>query len=268
MFKKIILPLSVLALLFACKNNEVVKEEVETIENEEIAEFVMEKNGLTLRTNHNATEFTDAALTLLSDSLKKKDSLDLRFEVANYELGAQTSDILSGQCANSGQGQHIHFIWDNEPYKAYYVAEFKQANSKGHHVMLSFLSRSYHMSIKEKSAYVLKEYNDGKAEDNFDENAFHMFYSRPKGEYKEADTKQIMLDFYLINGTLAKDGAYVDATFNDSTTFTLTDWQPYFVEGLPDGENKVKLELKNADGSLVPSPFNPVERTFTLKYAE
>jgi hypothetical protein len=37
------------------------------------------------------------------------------------------------------------------------------------------------------------------------------------------------------------------------------------MEGLKDGENTVKLELMDAEGNIVPGPFNSVERTFKLE---
>jgi hypothetical protein len=45
----------------------------------------------------------------------------------------------------------------------------------------------------------------------------------------------------------------------------LSQWVPYMMEGLPMGENTVKLELVNNSGTLIPGPFNSVVRTFTLQ---
>jgi len=55
-------------------------------------------------------------------------------------------------CANSGKGQHIHLIIDNEPYAAKYEAEFEYDVADGTHYLLAFLSRSYHESIKHPTA--------------------------------------------------------------------------------------------------------------------
>jgi hypothetical protein len=45
----------------------------------------------------------------------------------------------------------------------------------------------------------------------------------------------------------------------------LTEWVPYFVEGLPLGDITFKLELLDQDNNLVDSPFNSIERTVTLQ---
>jgi hypothetical protein len=105
-----------------------------------------------------------------------------------------------------------------------------------------------------------------KETDNFDLKGQHMFYSRPKGEYVGNDTKKIMLDFYLINTNLSPEGNKVRATIN-GTEFMLDRWLPYSIEGLPMGQTKIKLELLNSAGNVIPGPYNTVERTITLKAA-
>jgi len=75
-----------------------------------------------------------------------------------------------------------------------------------------------------------------------------------------------MLDFYLVNTELSPEGNKVRATIN-GTEFMLDRWMPYIMEGLPMGENTVKLELVDNNGNVLPGPFNSVERTFTLKPA-
>ena len=92
----------------------------------------------------------------------------------------------------------------------------------------------------------------------------HMFYSRPKGTYKGEDTKKVMLDFYLLNCTLEPNGYNVKATINGKE-FLIDEWAPHYITGLPMGEATIKLELMDADGNSVDSPFNPVERTVTLE---
>ena len=263
--------LSLLAIaslsLFSCKENTPAPIE-ETIV-EEVIEIIMEKDGIKLSTNQLGTNFKNAHLHLISpdSSMTDTGAQTFRFELENYDLGVNTADVLSGQCANSGKGQHIHFIMNNTPYKAYYEAEFVEPIPPGHNVILSFLSRSYHMSLKDLGSYVLEEFNTDGSPDNFDETQAHMFYSRPKGEYVGNDAQKVMLDFYLINTDLKDMNYLVRATIN-GVSFDLKDWMPFFIEGLKEGENTIKLELLDAEGKLLPSPFNPVERTINVKYSE
>lgn len=230
---------------------------------------VAEKNGLKLFEVKNSTGFPDAQISLkepLPNSTLTAGKNTFRFNVSNYQLGAQTADATQKLCANSAKGQHIHFIMDNQPYIASYSPDIEADVKPGHHVLLAFLSRSYHESIKSKNAYLLKEFNAGEgAKDEFNEKAPHIFYSRPKGEYiGESEVQRLLLDFYLVNCNLSPSGYKVRATIN-GTEFLLTKWAPYYIEGLPLGEVKVKLELLDKKGNPVKSPFNGAERTCTLK---
>lgn len=212
-------------------------------------------------------DYPEAALRLL----EPKSSLDtgatpFQFEVSSYNLGVQTPDAAERGIANSGKGQHIHFILDNGPYSAHYEPEFSKDLKEGKHVLLAFLSRSYHESVKNGSAYVIKEFTVGEPKEataSFDTTAQHLFYSRPKGTYSGKDTEKLMLDFFLFNTTIAEDGNKVRATINGEVHL-LTDWTPYYIEGLEKGEATIKLELIDASGNAIPGPFNIVERTVTL----
>ncbi|GEO03317.1 hypothetical protein AAE02nite_09810 [Adhaeribacter aerolatus] len=233
---------------------------------------VMEKNGLKVYSFDTSPKFPDADLDLEEpDDDSKVPSGEVKFvyELKNYQLTAQTTEGPAHlDHANSKEGQHIHNIVDNEPYTAHYTTTFTKPVKDGSHVILSFLSRSYHESLKHKDAYDLRVVNVGNSTTgpgaNFDDDGKHLFYSRPKGDYTGNDTKKVMLDFYLVNTDLSDNGDKVRATIN-GTEFILNQWLPYTIEGLPMGENTIKLELIDKDGKVVPGPFNTVERKFTLK---
>ena len=91
-----------------------------------------------------------------------------------------------------------------------------------------------------------------------------MFYSRPKGVYKGADTERVLLDYYLVNTSLAPNGNKVKVTIQ-GTEFLIDEWAPYYIEGLPKGEISIKLELIDSKGNLINSPFNPSKRTVVLE---
>ena len=98
----------------------------------------------------------------------------------------------------------------------------------------------------------------------YDLSSEFLFYSRPKGVYKGADTKKLLLDFYLVNTEISPQGNKVRATVNGKE-FIIDEWVPYYIEGLQIGEVTVKLELINSNGELIDAPFNPVERKVTLE---
>ncbi len=188
-------------------------------------------------------------------------------KVANYELKQQTADAAQKMCANSKDGQHIHFIVDDQPYDAAYETPFKKEIPDGSHYLLGFLGRSYHESIKSKAAgKVLNvDVKAGSITKKQPVTDPMVFYSRPKGKYVgKAETEKVMLDFYLANTTLSADGNKVKVLINGEKEFILDKWEPVFLEGLPMVDNKIKLTLVDKDGNDVKAPLNPVERVFTL----
>ncbi|SIN66533.1 hypothetical protein SAMN05444394_0364 [Algoriphagus halophilus] len=239
-------------------------------------EMMMEETEMSTPASISIEKFTDSpAYANSSLKLTKPSNLtiatpgevDFAFEVGDYELGAQTEkNGVAAQLANSGNGQHIHFIMDNDPYSAHYEPEFKKEVSEGTHYLVAFLSRSYHESVKNANSFVAKKIVVGDAGDDqgVDLEKPTLIYSRPKGEYSGADTENLMLDFFLLNTTLSEDGNKVRATINGQE-FMITEWAPYIIKGLPKGEATIKLELLDAEGNMIPGGFNEVTRTVTLK---
>ena len=260
--------------------------------------IVLQKDGITLSEAENFYDFPNA--TLKMNSPANSSNLDtgktkFSYTVENYQLGNQTPDADMKLCANSAKGQHIHLILNNEPYSAWYTPDFEVNLNPGHYVALSFLSRSYHESIKTKKAYTLTQFTVGKPIGldtvdcqtqtplKWDQTFFArfqdgksypyhvdltepmLFYSRPKGTYVGGkEIKKLLLDFYLVNTDLSENGNKVKATIN-GTEFILTKWVPYFIEGLPMGKNKIKLELINNEGKPIYGHYKTSgERTFEL----
>ena len=183
------------------------------------------------------------------------------FGVDDYQMGEQTLKEFKFKLANSEKGQHIHFIINNAPYSAHYAEDFSKKLEEGNNVLLAFLSRSYHESVKNPNAYYFSQIGDG---EKIDLDKEFLFYSRPKGVYKGIDTEKLLLDFYLINTDISANGNKVKATIQNSE-FIIDEWAPYYIEGLPKGEISIKLELINSEGVLIDSPFNPSYRTVTLE---
>jgi hypothetical protein len=230
---------------------------------------VVEKNGIKLTSVKDSPLFKDAALVQLEPTFGTKlDTLGVKFSysVKNYQLTSQTNDAPNKHCSNSAKGQHIHLILNNEPYLAKYETSFTEKLKPGNYVALSFLSRSYHESLKHKKAYQLTQFTVGpKMEGSYvDLKTPMLFYSRPKGEYVGEDAKKVLLDFYLVNSSLSEKGYRIKATIN-GIEFILTEWITYAMEGLPIGENKIELELIDKNGKFVDGPFNKVSRIITLK---
>ncbi len=216
-------------------------------------------NKISVTKVEGSPEYSNSVLKM-NDPISIDGGYKFSFNVNQYELGMQTLKDFDYQLANSAKGQHIHFIVNNGPYSAHYEDNFTKNLEKENNVILAFLSRSYHESVKNPNAFILTQIGDNKIDLN---NEF-LFYSRPKGTYKGVDTQKLLLDFYLINTEISANGNKVKATIQDSE-FIIDEWAPYYIEGLPKGEIKIKLELIDSSGSLIDTPFNPSERTVILE---
>lgn len=262
------------ALFASCSSpapveQETTPKEENTIVNDSTALVTLENNGIKL-TEVKSPEFPDAKLTLktpASGSVQQAGEVPFSFSISGdeYKLGAQTNDAETKNCANASKGQHIHLILNNEPYSAHYEADFKKELEDGSYTALSFISRSYHESLKHDGAATLTQFTVGGAElEPIDLEAQHLFYSRPKGSYEGEDISKVMLDFYLINTTIGEDGNYVAVSIDDAAEFKITKWVPYFMEGLTVGDHTIKIQLMDKDGAPIEGPFNTEERTFSL----
>ena len=85
---------------------------------------------------------------------------EFSFELEEYELGIQTETEYDYHLANSDKGQHIHFIINNEPYSAHYSKNFSKKMEDQNNVILAFLSRSHHESVKNQDAFILTQISD------------------------------------------------------------------------------------------------------------
>ena len=254
---------TILLVLTSCKNQKEESEEKTTTQEQ------VEESSITLTKFEDSQKFPEAKISLPDPKISAIDeetgkaTVSHDFKVKNYELGVQTPGAGENGLANSGKGQHIHYILDNAPYSAHYEASFSKEIEEGHHVLLAFLSRSYHESVK--NAFLVKPMTIGEPEgDAPDLTSEHLFYSRPKGTYSGKDTEKLLLDFFLVNTKISEDGNKVMANINGED-FTITEWAPYVIEGLDKGEVKIRLQLVDADGNLIPGPFNDVTRTVTLE---
>lgn len=220
-------------------------------------------------------EFPDAQLGIkdVKAELQGTDSVKItvNYDVKNYALKNQTSDATTKECNNSKDGQHIHFILDNQPYVALYepTRSFTVA-VKSEHYLMSFLSRSYHESVKSPKAGVLYRFSvddKGKLTKMELPKTPMIFYSRPKGDYVGADTKNLLLDFYVYNTTLAADGNKVKVDVN-GTNFDIDKWQPYFIQNAPMGDVTVKVQLVDKDGKHIEGVNTSVTRNVKLAAQE
>ncbi len=257
-------------LLTACADNS----------SSENSEAVIKAQPVSIKSVGNSPEYKDAQIGISKVTSTPEGEtnavVSFQFDVKNYELMNQTDDAAGKMCANSGKGQHIHFILDNQPYAALYKPEHQVSLPKNsEHYLLAFLSRSYHESIKTEGAslvYHFKVDENGAIQELDAPKEPMLFYSRPKGSYiGKPNTDNLLFDFFLWNTEISDNGNRILAHIKGSnvdTTLVITEWQSYFLNNMPMGNPSIELTLIDKDGNKVEGPMSEVTREFTLALEE
>lgn len=193
---------------------------------------------------------------------------NLTFQPDNFNLRKHTPDedemVIP---VGPGQGQHIAVWIDGKLMGRTPVPFIKHNLSDGKHYMTAALIKSYYESLKNPEASITRRLivRDGEIIGHSAVRPELIMYHQPSGVYKGEDGKRVPFDFYLANVDLK--GAYkvlVDIN-NGKDQFYINGWQSYYIEGLPKGENIIKLYLVYNNGEVVNSPINMVQETFTIE---
>ncbi|MGH9873128.1 MAG: hypothetical protein ACRD9S_11790 [Pyrinomonadaceae bacterium] len=207
----------------------------------------------------------------------------------------------------TGKGNHVHVILDNQPYEAYYELgqPFELRNVvAGKHTLRVFPSRPWHESYKDEGAFQLVTFtvkgggdaakptttNSGQTMANnnsspattapregkdypsstageVDATKPLLTYSRPKGEYKDADADPIMIDFWLTGAKLKGDGGEYRVRYivDDDEPRFIDKWEPIWLSGWLNGKHTVRLELLDKDDKPVENGgYNTTSREITV----
>lgn len=207
-------------------------------------------------------KFKDASIKSWS---YKDGRFDFEIGGSSYELKAQTPDESALMCANSDEGQHLHVILDKQPYSAQYNSSFDFDISNGQHHLLAFLGKSYHESLKEPAARIARliDVKDGNIVEEWNIPTPSLFYSRPKGTYVGKDAKKVLIDFYPVNIKIGDD-AKIKLQINGEQYY-LYSWAPYFIEGLPYGDNTIGIQLVDMNGQPISGVITSHFIKFSLK---
>lgn len=193
-------------------------------------------------------------------------------------------DVKNWQTAMGSQ--HVHLIMDNHPYKPIYdpKAPVKLSDlmggdpiNEGEHIIVAFPSRGQHESVKTKDAMSILSFWVGKkgaTATNLKKQPM-LIYSRPKGDYKGLQASHIIIDFQLLNVTLAEGKEHVHITVTGPGIADKLEAKaekfgpPYFLDNPQNGTYTVKLELMTGSGAamqVVPGAWNSTTRTIRVDH--
>lgn len=182
------------------------------------------------------------------------------------------------------EGQSVHIFIDDKDYFEGYEALFDALDdhdlyfdqkidfdlpfklAPGKHIIRMFPCRSYGESLKGQNCFAVSTfYYKTKDDDKMkvDLSAPYLTYNEPQGTFGAG--KPILLDFYITNCVMSKDGYKVRLTLDGKIKRTLTIWGPYYIYGLKKGTHTVKLELLDPRNNVVPGLFNTVEKKIVVK---
>lgn len=220
------------------------------------------------------------------NEMKKSAPVKGQIRLSGIALGVDTEQPRAKEIWNDPEGQSLHIFIDNQPYFAvneafidalddidtYYdqTADFEIPFKlqPGMHVIRTFPVRSYNESVKSDRAFTASTfyYQEKKENPQIDLSQPYLTYNEPQGEYDLGKKPQpILLDFYLTNCDLSRDGYKIRLTIDNDNQRTLTSWQPYYIYGLQKGMHRIRLELLDPQNNYVPGLFNDITRTIVIK---
>jgi hypothetical protein len=216
-------------------------------------------------------------------AIEKKQPVHIEFRVDWFPLGIDTEMPRRREVHDSNEGQSIHVFVDDHEYFSINEALFDALDdhdqffdqiaekdipfdlAPGGHIVRAFPCRSYGESLKAHQNFVAGNfYVQKKGPLSNDLNEPFLTYNEPQGTFSD-DTKPILLDFYIKNCALSKDGYKVRMTIDGKNKRFLYSWTPYYIYGLPKGKHTIRLELLNPQNTVVPGSFNDVERQIFIE---
>jgi hypothetical protein len=209
--------------------------------------------------------------------------ITIQVRLETYALGVYSDFPRGREIRDSKQGQALHFIVDGRPYIAVNEAIDEMSESEeidfdqtintrlpyklppGQHVLRIFPVRSYDECLKGPTAFQAASFYVGKETPALDVDLSrpYLTYNQPQGEFDVK--KPILLDFFLSNTQLSKDGYKVRLTIDGSDKRILTEWNPYYMYGLKKGSHTIKLELLDPSGSAIKPLFDDLQRTIVVR---
>jgi len=216
------------------------------------------------------------------------------------QLTGDLKGYKPGMNEETHTGNHIHVILDNQPYEAYYNLDqpFELRNvMDGPHTLRVFPSRPWHESFKNAGAFQKIKFTvkngganpeqpatvngqpvsnppTGEGKDVLPSNSGPvdlakplLTYSRPKGEYKDADADAIMIDFWLSNAKLTGDGGAFQVRYSvdGGDPHFIEKWAPIWITGWTAGKHNIKLDLVDKSGNPVDNGgYNSTTREITI----
>ncbi|MBI2281526.1 MAG: hypothetical protein HYU68_12690 [Bacteroidetes bacterium] len=199
--------------------------------------------------------YTKDGISLVEIKAKEFSNTLLSISTKQFKEGTNSLSFLVEGISN----YNIAILENN-----YTLTYFNQPNIKkeflyGNNVFLAFLTDENNISIKKNNAHLLKNVVIGDMDVLFNMGVPHLFFYLP-----QPTSAQPILDFYLVNTSIAENGNKVKVTIN-SIEFIIDKWAAYTIKGLTKAENTIRIQLIDKNGNLIDGPFNDSgDRSFVV----
>jgi len=210
---------------------------------------------------------------------------ELQLQLEGFPIGAMSNFDRAKEIYNDSEGQSIRVIIDNlDPIEIYtsFVDGLDQNNqffnqtlnkqipyslSDGEHAIRAFPVRSFGESLKRPGCFAARIFYMGSDNGELDGDLGgpYLTYNEPLESITYDQGSPILLDFYLTNAQLSRDGYKVRITIDDSIQRILTMWVPYYIQGLDSGSHKIHLELLDEKNQVEAGTFNDVTKTIQIR---
>lgn len=208
----------------------------------------------------------------------------IQVRLQGLALGVDSNFPRAKEVANKKYGQSLHIVVDNEPFFSYsglsidpfdqegdyydqtYKFKIPDDLEEGEHILRIFPARSFGEGYKRPKYFKDVYFYVGKEKPAYsiNLNAPYLTYNEPSGTMRLKEGEPVLLDFYVKNCELSKDGYKVRLTIDGKNKRYLTEWSPYYIHGLSKGMHKIRLVLVDKKNRKVPGAFNSVSRRIRI----
>lgn len=224
-------------------------------------------------------------LSPIEGDIKTINPVKIQLDVQGFSLGTQSTLSRETEIAHEPGIETLHVIVDNHPYFEIYQQvvdasigeQSPNLNQKidfdipftlepGMHILRIFPAQSFQEGMKAKTVFATRSFYFKMRKNNpeFDLTRPYLTYNQPQGKYEYKIDEPILLDFYVSNCTLSPTDYKIRLTIDNSFTLVLTEWTPYYINGLKKGAHKMELELLDPQNKPVPGMLNHVQKVITL----
>lgn len=208
----------------------------------------------------------------------------VKLRLTGYPLGLNSDFDRNEMIYNNPRGQALRIFIDDKPFIAIYKSftdSFTEDNlyfdkqlnttipyhlSGGMHLIRAFPVRSFGECVRGTKAFDEQIFYVGNRSNRLDFNLNSPFltYNEPTEEHSYKDENPILLDFYLSNVRLSRDGYKVRLTIDGKIKRLLIKWVPFYIYGLKKGSHTIRLQLLNEQNKVVSGSFNDVQKSIRV----